>query len=117
MKTFTVQVWRPDAVGGEDDWGDPGTGATHEVAGCWIAPRSSSEREDQRDTVIVGLSLFAPHGADIRARDVVTLPVDPFVPIAYQEKRWRVQGEAGSWANPLTGWTPGVEVALERVTG
>ncbi|MBP2341119.1 hypothetical protein JOF41_007373 [Saccharothrix coeruleofusca] len=112
--TFTATIERPNS---RDEWGDEQPGTTHQVPGCALAPRTSSEREEQRDTVIVGLTLFAPHGADIQAQDLVRLPADRMVPAIYHDTVWRVQGEAGSWASPLTGWTPGVEIALERVTG
>lgn len=72
-----------------------------------MAPRYSTEINDNRTSVIVGFSLFGPPGADILAKDRVKTPDGNF---------YRVVGEAASWTSPLTGWSPGFEAALERVT-
>lgn len=96
-----------------DDFGDPGPEITHTIGGCALAPRQSSEPvEAGRATVIVGLTAYLPHGADVRAADVV-------VPSAgrWAGTRWKVEGDAGDWSSPFSGWTAGAEVALERVTG
>lgn len=110
---ITVQVADPS----EDDWGDDTPGTPRSISGCVFYPRFSSEAEDNRNTVIVGGVLLAPFGTQISPRSVVTLPEHPMVPPALWGTHWRVEGQPGGWASPFTGWKPGTEVALERVTG
>lgn len=102
----TVTVERP---GGTNRWGDtlPGTEHTSE---CWaFAPRTSSEDNEQANQVITGLTGYGPPGADVAAQDVIRRG---------DGTRWHVDGDIGQWGpSPLTGWHPGVEVALRRVTG
>lgn len=94
---------------------DPRTGdplpnpATHTIDGCAVAPRTSSETTDLGDAVIVGLSLFAPYGADVKVTDRIRIPDDP-VP-------WEVDGEPGHWRSPFSDWRPGTQVALTRQRG
>lgn len=96
-----------------DDFGDPGPGVTHTIEGCALAPRQSSEpTEPGRAQVIVGLAAYLPHGADVRAADVVVPASGRWAGV-----RWQVIGEPGDWENPITGWKAGTKVALERVTG
>lgn len=102
----TVTVTRP---GGTDRNGDPLPTATHDIEGCGWAPRTSSESNDRGNAVIVGLTLFAPYGADITASDSLLLPDD--------DTPWYVEGEPGNWRSPFTGWQPGLEVALTRQKG
>ncbi|GGM75535.1 hypothetical protein GCM10012275_52780 [Longimycelium tulufanense] len=113
--SITVTVKRP---AGTDAYGDPLPGGTeHTVSGCAIAPRTSEEQQDRRQTVIVGLALYGPYDADIEPTDTVVLPDDPLVPVALQGTEWHVEGEPGQWRSPWTGWKAGVEIALRRVTG
>lgn len=82
----------------------------HNISGCAMAPRYSTETENgTRNAVIVGFTLYGPTGGNILADDEVEAPLN--------SGRWyRVQGEAVEWTSPLTGWTPGFEAALERIT-
>lgn len=108
----TVTVYRAssttDRYGNEvpGPWVSVGT-----VAGCAVAPRSSSRADELtgagRTGVIVGLTLYAPSDAEIGPHDRVEVDGDTF----------EVDGEVGRWSSPFTGWTPGVEVALRRVEG
>lgn len=82
----------------------------HSISGCGIAPRYSSEVNENRSTVIVGFSLFGPpQFGDFRvfADDEIETP---------DGNKYRVVGESADWQNPMTGWHPGFEAALERVT-
>lgn len=98
-----------------DDFGDPGPESTHTIDGCALAPRQSSEpTEPGRAQVIVGLAAYLPHGADIRAADVV---VPGSTAGRWAGIRFMVVGEPGDWSSPLTSWKAGTEVALERVAG
>lgn len=85
------------------------------VTGCAWAPRTTSssvhgstEDERSRMQVTTGLTLFAPPGSGITAAHRVRLP-DGTV--------WSVIGDPGAWRSPFTGWAPGDQVELERVTG
>jgi hypothetical protein len=81
----------------------------HSISGCGLAPRYSNEASSEnRGSVIVGFSLFGPpQYGDFRvfADDEIETP---------DGLKFRVQGEAAEWDNPMTGWRPGFEAALER---
>lgn len=82
----------------------------HSIDGCMLAPRYSTESTENRTSVIVGFSLFGPpQDGDSRvfATDEVETP---------DGLKWRVVGEAAEWVSPFTGWRPGFEAAVERVT-
>lgn len=106
---ISVTVHRP---GGVDVYGDPDPGTpptSHVVAGCALAPRTSSEdRELRGETVIVGQTLYAPFDADIGPADKIELPGGV---------RYEVVGEPGRWLNPHSGRAVGMSVALQRATG
>ena len=86
----------------------------HDIDGCAVAPRASTEATDLGNAVIVGLTLFAPYGADITATDWVLLPGgDPEV----DRDWWFVDGDPGDWRSPFTDWRPGTQVALTRQRG
>jgi hypothetical protein len=81
------------------------------VDGVAVAPRTSSETgADMRSAVVrSGLTMFLPD-------ETVRLTAAHRV-IREDGTEWRVQGLPAVWANPLTGWTPGVQVEIDRVTG
>jgi hypothetical protein len=101
----TITVRRP---GGTDQRGDPEPATTHTVTDCAFAPRASTEAVDRRDTVVIGITLYAPPDADIQPTDQI-VRADGTV--------WEVDGEPGDWLTPFTGWHPGLQIALKRVTG
>jgi hypothetical protein len=93
-----------------DRFGDETVTLHHTIEGCALAPRYSTEFNNDRNQTIVGFSLFGPpQTGDNRvfATDRVKTP-DGIM--------FRVVGEAATWTHPITGWTPGFEAALERVT-
>lgn len=92
----------------EDRFGDETTTEVGTITDCGWAPRTSTEDEDGRSQVIRGRVLYAPAGSGITAQHRVRFP-DGSV--------WRVEGDIGPWRSPFTGWAPGDEVQLERVTG
>ena len=82
----------------EDVYGNdvPGTPAEIPVPGCGVAPRdgtgaATNEITDARDTVIVGLTLYAPYGTDIRATDQVRVG----------DTLYEVDGQPGAFRSPL----------------
>lgn len=114
---FTVTVKRP---GGRNEFGDRLPGTEYTIDGCAWSPRmrEAFELEDAtRATVVEGLQLYGPPQSGIEADDVVVLPpVLDLVGKPEKRRTYRVVGEIGEWFNPLTGWYPGFEVALERVS-
>lgn len=109
----TVTILRPGAPS-RDVYGNdvPGPPTEIPVPGCGIAPRDgtgagSNEIVDARDTVITGLTLYAPYGTDIRATDRIRVGGDLY----------EVEGLPGSFRSPFTGSTGPVVAALELVTG
>lgn len=92
--------------------GDVVYAVSHTIEGCADAPRYSTENNDNRTTVIVGRTLYGPYGADLQATDRVVYPgTGP-----RKKRTYRVVGDIGQWMNPFTGWKPGFEAALERVS-
>lgn len=108
----TVTIVRPGPPT-QDPYGNDVPGAPTEitVGGCAVAPRgeasAADELTDARDTVIVGLTLWAPYGTDIRATDRVRVG----------GALYEVDGQPGSFRSPFTGSTGPVVAALELVTG
>lgn len=107
-ETITIQRAgiTTDRYGNEvADWTNP-TETT--VAGCALAPRTEDEsRANARQGVIIGLTLYAPPGTDLRATDRIVARGETF----------EVDGFPGDWANPFTGTEFGIEAALRRVEG
>lgn len=103
----TVKVNRD--ADGQNRYGDMQRVYHHSIEGCALAPRYSTESNDNRTSVIIGFSLFGPSQEGDRrifAGDEIETP---------DGIKYRVVGEAADWENPLTGWKPGFEAALERV--
>lgn len=100
----TVTVWQETV----DRFGDVTVTGERQVGGCGVAPRTSTENTAGRVQVVTGLTLYAPPNSGIAATSRVRL-ADGTV--------WRVIGDPGRWQSPLTGWYPGDQVELERVTG
>lgn len=112
--TETITVRRPSSPAAIGARGDPLPYTTFTVEGCVFAPHVttgenvSSEDTDRRDTVYTGLALYAPPDADIQ-------PIDRIV--RADGTLWEVMGEAADWMSPFTGWHPGRQLAVRRVTG
>lgn len=75
------------------------------VPGCIVWPRGSQETTDRANTVVVGLSVFAPPGTDVQATDEVTV----------RGARWAVVGEPGDYR--MGARQKGILIALEKATG
>jgi hypothetical protein len=100
---------------GFDDNGDPIEGEPDRLTleGAFVAPRSSTDVDDRgRAGLVVGWSLFGQYGADVLHSDQIELTDEPAPDGIYE-----VDGDAGQWKNPLTGWEAGSEVALVRALG
>lgn len=76
---------------------------------CAFAPGGSTEDNDQRAQVTATGTLYVPPSTvPITAQSRIQLP-DGTV--------WLVDGVPQEWKNPFTGWYPGREIQLRRVTG
>ena len=75
----------------------------HDISGCIEYPQESTEADA---AVTDNRVLLVPHASDIVATDRVRMNG-----LLYQ-----VQGLPQDWADPFTGWTPGMRVFLERVS-
>lgn len=87
------------------DWSLPTTDVTLVVG---LAPRVEDELvAPGRGGVVVGYTMYAPHGADVTFEDRFTTPYGLF----------EVDGEPGRWHSPFTDWAAGTTLALRRVVG
>lgn len=91
----------PDAYG-NDTW----TTTTTTVTGAFN-PGSSVESVQGQDLLTVQPAVYLPAGTPLAAIDAVQI----------RGLTYEVDGSPNTWVNPFTGWQPGVEVRLKRVTG
>ena len=107
-KTITVQRGTTSAPGRRNDtsidWTNP---AEHDITGCHIAPRPSTENNDGRSGVIVGHTVFAPPGADVRATDRLIIRGEPH----------EVEGRPSVWHDPEDPSCDGVEITATFAEG
>jgi hypothetical protein len=117
----TIRVLRTGPSPGRDARGQPlpGTAQTFDVPGCVVTPRESAPQvggaqQQGRDTVIVGITIYAPPGTDIRTTDRIQVTVGR----RYQGVTFQVTGEPGDWGrSAFTGTRGPVQFAADRVTG
>lgn len=108
--TAPVIVRVRSTPGGTNQYGDPiaSTVARTTIEGAFVAPRESSDIDGGgRTGVLIGLTLFAPYGSDLRDTD--DIEVDGVL--------FTIEGDVGQWRNPFTSWEAGASVALKRVEG
>lgn len=86
------------------DWTTP---ARLNIEGAVVAPRESSEDNQYRTAVIVGLTVYLPTGTEL-------LPTDR---LEVRGTSYEVVGEPGDFRNPYDSSIDGLQVALERITG
>lgn len=102
-----------------DDFGNGTTETTESEWGpCAVAPRYATESTDPRvPPVIVGKIVYGPPTA-IDSDDTLWLGETDDA-IDGDDKRiwWQIDGLPGEWANPYTGWQPGIEVPVKRTAG
>lgn len=103
MRGAETMVVKPRAQE-TDRYGDPVGEPTGggPIEGCIVWPRTSEE-EGRGLVVLEGQNVFTPPGADVLARDIVTL----------RGEDWQVQGEPGDYR--LRGRKKGLLVVLGRV--
>lgn len=111
----TVRILRTGTSTGRDERGRPLPGAdeSFDLAGCVVAPRAETPRvggdqQQARDTVIVGYTVYAPAGSDVRTTDRVRI----------RGEVCEITGWPGDWGrSPFTGLAGPVQFAADRVTG
>lgn len=86
------------------DWSDPDR---LDIEGAALAPRLQGEDSDKRQGVVIGWTLYLPHGVD----------VEPTDRIEARGKTYEIDGEPGDWTNPYTARGAGIELALKTVEG
>lgn len=91
----------PDAFG-NDTWTTVGA-----VVQAVVAPVSGSEQVQGRDTLTEQTTVYLAAGTDISHLDAVVIG----------GQSWEVDGAPVVYEHALTGWRPGIEVRLRRVTG
>ena len=105
----TITVVRPTWV--LDDYGDlqpTGPPTRTDITDCAVAPRSSSDiTEPARQGVLIGLTVYAPIGADIQPTDRIEFDGDLF----------DIDGDIGKWRSPFSTIVDGIEFALRRAIG
>lgn len=104
-----------DNPGGIDENGDPIASVSVEtvISGAAIAPRTAADITDRgRQGRISSALLLVPFGTDVRHTD--RFRVEGLVSL---DGEWDVDGDAGQWKSPFTGWEAGCEVALKRAAG
>lgn len=81
--------------------------AAGDVPSCVVWPRTSSEAVQGQDMVIIGLNVLLPAGYSMTATQRARLDgID-----------YEVDGEPGTFTNPIDGTRAGCQVALTRVEG
>lgn len=93
--------------GGTDRLGDEQAGEQHEVAGCIVYRRDSTEAGDYANTVRTGYTVLAPYGADVLATDRVR----------WAGRDWEVDGEPSHWKHPATRWEAGTQFFIVGTEG
>lgn len=84
-----------------------GFAAPEPLEGVAFAPESTQEpRDGTQIRVVATAKLYAPPGHGITAGDEITV----------RGQRFTVEGTPGDWVNPYTGWAPGAELMLRRVS-
>lgn len=87
---------------GNDTW----TTTSTQVTGAFD-PGTSTEQVQGQDVVTMQPRVFLPAAVDVAVIDAIQVGGQIF----------EVDGAPNHWTSPLTGWSPGIEVRLKRVTG
>lgn len=107
--------------GAADRYNDRTYADHHQVDGCIDYPTASTEDGLTNAHVTNFRELLCPFQPDILATDRVlihpagvnTVPAND--PIR-KTNTYQVVGSPKDWQNPYTGWAPGTQVSLERIT-
>jgi hypothetical protein len=98
-----------ETPGGRDPYGnDRRVGSETPYAGCAWWSNATSEDDEGRLTVTTGRTALLPDAAVVAASSRVRFP---------DGSLWQVQGDPAPQWSPITGFTGGILVLLQRVTG
>lgn len=100
---------------GVDDNGSPLDEPNDElpIEGCTIFQGASEAILARgRDGVTVDATILTPYGADVLHTDQFRI-----TNAANLDGLYNVEGNAGSYKNPFTGWEAGDEIGLRRAAG
>ena len=83
------------------------------IEDCGWSPAVQGETDNaefgtRRVQTVTGRTLYLPPDSGLLATHRVRFPDNTL---------WEVVGEIGMWQSPLTGWYPGDQAELRRVTG
>jgi head-tail adaptor len=96
--------------GATDAHGNPveSWGSVENVAVYAVAPSFSNEPAGSgRDAVITGLSVLAPLGTDIDAKDRAV----------WNSEEYTIEGDLADWTNGPFDFEPGIQFNLKKVDG
>ncbi|HEY9370168.1 hypothetical protein [Streptomyces sp.] len=117
----TVRVLRTGTSPGRDPRGHPlpGPDESFNLERCVVTPRAETpqvggEQQQNRDTVIVGWTVYVPADQPPGAR----LPLRTTDQVMVRGVKCDITGEPGDWGrSPFTGTRGVIQFAADRVTG
>ena len=115
----TVRIVRTGTSPGRDPRGQPlpGPDESFDLGGCAVAPRAETPQvggseQQNRDTVIVGWTVYAP------AAPASKMPLRTTDQVMVRGVKCGITGEPGDWGrSPFTGTRGPIQFAADRVTG
>lgn len=115
----TVRIVRTGVSPGRDPRGQPlpGPDESFDLAGCVVTPRAETPQvggpeQQDRDTVIVGWTIYVP------AVPAAKAPLRTTDRAMVRGVKCDITGEPGDWGrNPFTGTRGPIQFAADRVTG
>lgn len=115
----TVRIVRTGTSPGRDPRGQPlpGPDESFDLEGCVVTPRAESPQvggpqQQDRDTVIVGWTVYAP------TTPTAKMPLRTTDDAVIRGVRCEITGEPGDWGrSPFTGTRGVIQFAADRVTG
>ena len=116
-----VRIIRTGPSPGRDPRGQPlpGSDESFDLEGCVVTPRAETpqvggSQQQDRDTVIVGWTVYVPPGQKNHAK----LPLRTTDQANVRGVKCDITGEPGDWGrSPFTGTRGPVQFAADRVTG
>lgn len=109
---FTLTVRRI----GTNGYGETEVLEEYDIPGCIFAPGTASEDNNQRSQVFRSASIYLP-ARSRRVDPSSKLVIPAAVTGDDQATEWEAEGPSAAWPNPFTGWNPGSELVVRRVTG
>lgn len=107
--TVTTRTQQVDDSGDPvyDDYGNPVHDTSTVVVVGAFDPAIGFERTDGMDQVQVQPTAYLPSGTAVDSTSKLTI----------RGLDYEVDGDVESWRSPFTGWRPGIQAPLKRVTG